>query len=320
VRALAALAAMCATAAAGGRVDKVRFHSDALGVDKQVIVYLPAGYDAHPDRHYPVFYYLHGLGGDETNWVKMGGLDAQADALDLQAIVVMPDGDDGFYVDSPAPIDYDACIADGKGMFYKAEPRADTCVRKNDYETYVIRDVIGWADKTYRTLATREGRAIAGLSMGGFAALSFALRYPDLFGAVASHSGVVALLYKGPHPYSRDKVELETDPKQWGKPFKSLAPWIQSRFGDDIAFWRARDPALLLDKLQPGQLGIYFDCGTDDDYRLYDEAKYLHDLLAAKNIEHTWFLGKGAHNFGFWAPRIGKSLAFLRDHTAKPKS
>ena len=57
-----------AAPAATGRVVTEHFHSDALGVDKDVVVYLPAGYDAQPTRHWPVFYYLHGLGGDETNW------------------------------------------------------------------------------------------------------------------------------------------------------------------------------------------------------------------------------------------------------------
>jgi len=83
-------------AATPSRVVTEHFHSDALGVDKDVVVYLPRGYDAQPARKWPVFYYLHGLGGNETSWVKQGKLDAAADGLALEAIVVMPDGDDGF--------------------------------------------------------------------------------------------------------------------------------------------------------------------------------------------------------------------------------
>src|SRR5205814_1353815 len=82
------------------RVVTEHFHSGALGVDKAVVIYLPRGYDAQPARRWPVFYYLHGLGGNETNWTQKGELDAAADQLGLAAIVVMPDGDDGFYVDS----------------------------------------------------------------------------------------------------------------------------------------------------------------------------------------------------------------------------
>src|SRR5205085_1985144 len=105
-----------------------RFHSAALGVDKDYVVYLPADYDTKPAVRWPVFYYLHGLSGNETNWVEMGHLDQAADRLALGAIVVMPDGDDGFYTDSVTPVDYDACMRDGTGLFMPAFQKRDkTC-------------------------------------------------------------------------------------------------------------------------------------------------------------------------------------------------
>src|SRR6185503_14507832 len=102
-----------AAPAAPSRATTVTFHSDALGVDKQFVVYLPASYAASTTRRYPVFYYLNGLGGDETNWVQGGHIDRVADSLTLDAIIVMPDGDDSFYLDSAEPIDYEACKKDG---------------------------------------------------------------------------------------------------------------------------------------------------------------------------------------------------------------
>ena len=66
-----------------GHVVTRRFHSDALGVDKDYVVYLPAGYDAQTKR-YPVLYYLHGLGGNERSWIKGGKLDEAADSLGSQ--------------------------------------------------------------------------------------------------------------------------------------------------------------------------------------------------------------------------------------------
>ena len=96
------------------------FHSDALGVDKHYLVYLPAGYDASRPR-YPVIYFLHGLGGDETNGSARQLAEA-ADAMDSQAIVVMPDGDDGFYIDR-APVDYDACLRTAPTVLAAAVPR-----------------------------------------------------------------------------------------------------------------------------------------------------------------------------------------------------
>jgi S-formylglutathione hydrolase FrmB len=298
-----------------GHVETQRFHSDALGVDKQVVVYLPGSYAASPDRRYPVFIYLHGLGGKETEWVDAGGLDTTADTMGLDAIVVMPDGDDSFYVDSPAPADYDACMKDGTGLFMPNRPHADTCVRKNDYETYVTRDLVGWVDKTYRTKASRDSRAIAGLSMGGYGALMLAMRHTDEFAAAASHSGVDALAYVGPHPYAADHAVLLDEQMVKVTPSEPIFAWVFSRFGTDIAFWRDHDPSVLATKLTPGTLALYFDCGTEDDFKLDDQARYLHDVLTAHRLDHSWFLGPGRHDFVFWKARLGKSLAFLRDHT-----
>jgi S-formylglutathione hydrolase FrmB len=283
--------------AARGKVSTEHFHSDALGVDKDYVVYVPAGYDS--GKHYPVFYYLNGLGGNETNWVKHGHLDAAADQLGLEAIVVMPDGDDAFYADGVAPVDYDACIKDGTGLFMQKQ-RTKTCVRKRSYETYIVKDLVAEVDAKYHTIARREGRAIAGLSMGGFGAFELSMRHQDVFSA--------------------GKVALLTDLKLWGAgaPIPDLNPWMRAIFGEDIANWRQHDPSYLVQQLAPGALALYLDCGTDDDFWLNDDASYLHDLLTARKIDHAFFLGPGHHDFTFWTARLPESLKFLRDHVAKP--
>jgi S-formylglutathione hydrolase FrmB len=306
-------------AVAKGRVERESFKTAALGVDKKYLVYLPAGYEENPSKRYPVFYYLHGLTGNETNWVELGKLDTAADQLGLQAIVVMPDGDDSFYVDALASVDYDACMKDGTGLFIPGkQPKGDTCVRARKYETYITKDLIQHVDATYRTIAKREARAIAGLSMGGFGALMLAMRHPDLFAAAASHSGVDSLIYMGPFPYQPGKVELMTDVKQWGGPFVEINRWMRGLFGEDVAYWKQYDPTTLVDKLQPGQLALYLDCGTEDGLALHNGAAWLHDLLLAKKIDHAFYLGPGGHDFKFWQARVPESLKFLRDHVAKP--
>jgi len=282
-------------------------------------VYLPAGYDDQPAKRWPVFYYLHGLGGSEVNWVDGGKIDQVADRLGLAAIIVMPDGDDGFYVDGLAPIDYDACMKDGTGMFVPGhEPKRSSCVRKRNYETYITKDLVGHIDATYRTIASKDGRAIAGLSMGGFGAFQLSMRHTDLFSAAASHSGVVSLIYNGPHPYNKDKVELLKDVKQWGGPFVEIKRWMVGLLGTSMAHWREYDPTTLVDTLKPGMLALYLDCGTEDLFFLQNHAAWMHDLLLAKKIEHTFFLGPGGHDFDFWRPLVETSLEFLRDHTVKP--
>ena len=312
-------AAAAETASAKGRVEKRKLASAALGVDKKYLVYLPAGYDDKPNVRWPVFYYLHGLTGNETNWVELGKLDAAADGLGLQAIVVMPDGDDSFYVDGVAKVDYDACMKDGTGLFVPhKQSKRDTCVRARKYETYITKDLIEHVDTTYRTIATREGRAIAGLSMGGFGALMLSMRHPELFSAAASHSGVDSLIYAGPFPYQPGKVQVLSDVKQWGGPFVEINRWMRGLFGDDLAYWKQFDPTTLVDKLKPGTLALYLDCGTEDAFALHHGAAWLHDLLLAKKIEHAFYLGPGDHTFSFWSKRVPESLKFLRDHVAKP--
>jgi S-formylglutathione hydrolase FrmB len=301
------------------RTTAVTFHSDALGVDKRFLVYVPASYQASPERRYPVFYYLHGLHGQETDWIDAGRIDAAADALKLEAILVMPDGDDSFYVDSAEPVDYAACRKDGTGLFDPSEPRDRTCVRERKYETYITKDLVGFVDAHYRTIATRDGRAIAGLSMGGYGALMLAGRHPELFAATASHSGVDSLFYIGPHPYDSGYPQLVTDVTRWGLDAEPVGAWVRGLFGSDRAFWEAHDPVTLLTKLGPGKLAIYLDCGTEDDFELDAQAAYLHAQLTANHIEHEFFLGPGRHSFSFWKPREVESLKFLRDHTSPAK-
>lgn len=315
--------AVAAAGVAPSRVVTEHLHSEALGVDKAVQVYLPRGYDAQPARRWPVFYYLHGLGGNETNWIGKGKLDAAADQLALAAIVVMPDGDDSFYVDSALPIDFDKCKKDGAGLFEPGHEPFDTaCVRTRAYETYIARDLVGWVDAHYRTIARRDGRAIAGLSMGGFGAMSLALRHPDAFAAAASHSGALALLYRGPRPFAPGKTELATDVSDWAKGGPIVA-WIRAVLGGDIATWKAHDVVELAGKLPPGagpgKVALYIDCGTEDDFALQDNAQYVHEALTARHIDHEFFLGPGKHDFAFWTARVPQSLAFLRDHTARPE-
>lgn len=305
-----------------GTVTVEHFHSNALGVDKDVVVYLPVGYDPKGKKHYPVFYYLHGVGGDEYSWTKNMALDQAADALKLQAIVVMPDGDGNWYVDSKLAEDYDACIKDGTGLLDADWVPAKTCVKKSSYETYLTREVIAWVDRTYLTLAVREGRAIAGFSMGGFGALMLAMRHQDLFSAAASHSGVDSILYKGPYPYVKDKVELyadTTDLSQWQGKLGKWGDWIRDMFSADIANWKAHDPVVLAERLEPGKLAIYLDCGTEDKYLLQAGMQYLHDRLLAKGIAHAYYLGPGGHTLTFWKERVPHSLEWLAAQVIKAR-
>ncbi len=294
------------------RVEYAHHHSEALGVDKTFLVYIPAGYDDAPTRRWPVFYYLHGLTSPETEWIQLGKLDAAADALHLGAIVVMPDGDDGFYIDSATPIDYAACERDGAGLFDPAADRDATCVHRRAYETYIAKELVAHIDARYRTIASREGRAIAGVSMGGYGALSLGLRHPDEYAAVASHSAVASLLYDGPHPFVANQGQVATALER-ASGYARFQPWIAMLFGPDLATWRAHDPAVLIEAMTATAPALYLDIGTEDPF--VDLTRYLDELLARRHISHVAFFGPGTHDYDFWISRLPASLAFLRDHT-----
>ena len=156
----------------GSRITRVlpdgpRNADGSLAFISGVCVYLPPGYDTSGLR-YPVVYLLHGGGGDEADWVSQGGIQKMLDdeyAKDHShaAIAVMPDGRSGFWFDS-----YD---------------------RTMRIETYVLDHVVPYIDAHFRTLADRRGRAIAGLSNGGYGAMHLAAKRPDLFVAAGTMSG-----------------------------------------------------------------------------------------------------------------------------------
>jgi S-formylglutathione hydrolase FrmB len=295
-----------------GVVKDVVFHTNALGVDKHYEVYLPAGYDRSAKR-FPVIYLLHGLGGNETNWVKYGRLAETADAMQLAALVVMPDGDDGWYANwASPPQDYETCLKGQRA--FGVEPDMHTyCVKKASYEEYIVKDLIAHVDATYRTVPERRARAIGGLSMGGFGALALGLRHRDRFAAIVSHSGVDSLFYKGPHPYDAAKVEIVDNaavPLHWGEKVGEIGVLVRKVFGSSLANWEAHDPATLASKLHDGDIAIYLDVGTEDYFGLDAEARYLDSVLTKAGVRHTFFAGPGRHDFAFWKDRIDDSLAF----------
>jgi len=297
-----------------GEVSTHTFESAALGVEKRFIVYLPAGYEGS-DKRYPVVYLLHGLTGNEKSWTKHLGLAETADKLGLEAIVVMPDGDDSFYVNWRGATDYDKCMA-GQRPFGKEASMDTYCVKTANYEDYLVVDLIAHVDSTFRTIANRDARAIGGLSMGGFGALTLGFRHKDKFSAVASHSGLASLVYKDPYPYQKGKVVESDDPTAWIKSTGPLGVHFAKVFGTTIDTWRAVDPTTLAKSLENGELAIYIDCGTEDEFRLQHGAAYLGELLEVRSVAHQLHLLPGRHQAPFWRDRIDDSLAFFTAHFA----
>ncbi len=300
-----------------GTIKRASFKSTALGVDKDYVVYLPPGYDADTNARYPVIFYLHGLGGRETNWSEYYGMAKTADKLKLGAIVIMPDGDDGFYVNAVSQLQpYERCMKN-KRPFGREADMKKYCVHTPKYEDYMTKDLLQHVDATYRTLGTRAGRGIAGLSMGGYGALMLSMRNKNLYAAAASHAGVASLIYKGPFPYEKGKTQLITDVKSSLGKMGIFGALFKALYGTDLDHWKKHDPTSLAQSLKPGELHLYMDCGTEDEFRLYNGMQYLHEILEAKKIAHDYWIGPGRHNGAFWSGRLPNSLGFFKKHLAK---
>jgi S-formylglutathione hydrolase FrmB len=317
---LAAIALQLAASAAGtGTVVADTLWSQALGTRKQVIVYLPPSYGRSPERRYPAAYYLHGVGGRETDWTKFGKLNVVMDSLvaagSPEMIVVMPDGDDGWYTTWNTLPSYDACRQQPP-----ARESADSyCVPWPHYDDYIARDLVQFVDRKYRTLADRNRRAIAGLSMGGYGAMTLALSYPDVFAAAASHSGVLAPLYAGPHPFNGHPewvANEEALQQGYGRFWQYVAPV----FGRDTATWWARDPGRKLDRLVASKgrsavPALFADVGTEDDLADHSrEFRWHVEGLGLGIVYHEW---PGAHNFAYWRSHVGESLNWIASIIAR---
>jgi len=290
------------------RLDVV--HSEALGVDKRVSVYLPPSYEQDPSRRYPVVIYLHGLFGSETDWLSKGGLDAVADSLANagrgEAIIVTPDGDDGWWTDWAVESPHASC-ADT----LRTEDPARYCVRSHRYEQWVTRDLVAYVDAHYRTLADRAHRGIAGLSMGGVGALTLALRHPDLFAAAMSHSGVVSVLLDDANPFSPPARYVPV-PDSVRAPATSWKARLLLALGPSVERWRSYQPAYLAEQLKDKGTAlpaIRFDCGTED--ALLAENRALHWELQRLGVPHEYGEWPGAHSWRYWHDRSPAGLAWM---------
>src|SRR5215467_1703048 len=136
---------------------------------------LPPSYDAQPTKRFPVLYFLHGLGGDQTFLVSTGGWSMIENAWEQKRfrefVLITPDADTSFYINSKSG--------------------------RVKYESFFIREFIPAMENKFRLQGTRSGRAISGISMGGYGALRFAFKYPQMFSSVAAH--MPALLEELPH-------------------------------------------------------------------------------------------------------------------------
>jgi S-formylglutathione hydrolase FrmB len=249
-----------------GTVHRVYVRSPALGGRAQeTYVYLPSGYAESPQRRYPVLYLLHGFPGRPLAFletVQMGIVDDEltASGRAQPLILVMPFGSTGTFDDQ----EWANAFGAGRG-----------------WATFVSRDLVHYVDEHYRTEGSASGRAIGGLSEGGYGAINIAVHHPREFSVVESWSG-----YERP-----DR--------------------LRSIFGPKLQLLKANDPRLLVRKAAPSlrRLGTYFwlYSGSTDRFRTQNAA--FARELAALGVPYRFRLVYGGHNWAIW--RNNARLAYL---------
>lgn len=301
--------------AAQGQLETARVPSQALGVAKAIVVYLPASYETS-SRRYPVAYYLHGVAGTERAWTKRVALDSIADSLSRagvgEAIVVMPDGDSAFWTDWEQPDAYwQGCLTDS-ARIRPDEPATTDCVPHARYETYLVHDIVPFVDSAYRTLRKRKHRGLGGLSMGGYGAIAVALRHSDLFSAAVSHSGVVSPLSIGPRPCRSKHCFASTVSEILEHRPSSPQRLLVLAFGADTSGWWKRDPSRLMDRLLAnGQAlpALYLDVGLEDPF--LNQNRAFADTLKKRHVRYTYHEWPGGHDRFYWRAHAGEGLSWL---------
>ncbi len=307
-----------ATAAARGTLVTDTLWSQALGARKSLVVYLPPSYASNPSRRYPVAYYLHGAGGDETNWSRLGRIGAVMDSLVAaggpEMIIAMPDGDQySFYTTYNVLVDAAGCRRHLTAAGVAAAVVDRDCVAWPHYDDYVAFDVVKHVDTKYRTRAAREARALGGLSMGGYGAITLALAYPQGFAAAASHSGVLSPLELAPGAMGMGRV---TRPAADSAALRRLRarwdPILRPIFGADSASWFARDPAQMAARVVASGMpmpALFVDAGTADVYAA--QSRSFAQAMQARGTPITYREWPGAHTWDYWRAHVGESLSWI---------
>jgi putative tributyrin esterase len=247
------------------RVQDVKFFSKALQREMSYRVVLPKDYFATEIR-YPVLYLLHGLTGHYRSFEAHSNLTRYLERYQLIAVSI--EGENSWYLNSAA------------------NP-------KEKWEDYFLQDVIGDVQERFR-INGGDARAIAGISMGGYAAINLALKYPGLFFFAGSLSG---------------SLTAPRDPG-FDQAFKSFG--FSDIFGPpDGKARRENDVFLLAEKAEPRRTSfIFMACGTEDDTIIGNHQ--FADLLRKRHIAYEMVEFPGEHEWAFWEaalPAMLRSLA-----------
>lgn len=244
-----------------GKLDSIQYASKTVGTTRKALVYTPPGY-SKKDK-YPVLYLLHGIGGDEKEWLKGGHPEVILDNLYAKGklepmIVVMPNGramkDDRATGNIMAPEKVEAFAT---------------------FEKDLLNDLIPFIEKKYPVLTDRENRAIAGLSMGGGQSLNFGLGNLDKFAWVGGFSSA---------PNTKVPEVLVPDPTKAKELLKVL--WISCGDEDGLLGFSKRTHDYLVQEEVPH---IYYLESGGHDFKVWKNGLYMFSQLLFKPVDQSKF-------------------------------
>lgn len=244
-----------------GKIDTVTYASETVGTQRKALVYTPPGFSKK--KKYPVLYLLHGIGGDEKEWLNGGKpqviLDnLYADGKIAPMIVVMPNG---------------RAMKDDRATGNIMAP--DKVQAFATFEKDLLNDLIPFVEKKYPVLTDREHRAIAGLSMGGGQSLNFGLGNLEQFAWVGGFSSA---------PNTKKPEELVPDPEAARNKLKLL--WISCGAGDRLIGFSKRTHDYLAEKNVPH---IYYIEPGVHDFKVWKNGLYMFSQLLFKPVDISSF-------------------------------
>ncbi|MGA1379058.1 MAG: alpha/beta hydrolase [Chitinophagaceae bacterium] len=251
-------------------VDTVWVESKAMKQSFKCVVITPTK-TVNQAKRFPVTYLLHGYSGWYSNWIiRMPELMQEADHY--QMMIVCPEGKNSWYIDSP--------INDSMR-----------------WETYIAKEVPAFIDSHYPTIASRNARAITGLSMGGHGGLYLGIKQASIFGACGSMSGGVDIGFR--------KTSWE----------------LQQLLGDSATYpnhWKDYSAHYLVENYKADSSAMIIDCGTEDFFFGINEK--LHQKLLDLKIPHEYITRPGKHDWNYWRNAVRFQLLFFDRYFSKTRN
>ena len=295
--------------------------------DRNVSVYLPPGYEKSNEKRYPVIYLLHGIGDTNQTWLrawskKNDGYGTIPDIMDKgisdgkfgEMIVVMPDEKTNWF-----------------GSFYV------NSTATGNWEDFTSKELVEFIDKKYRTLANAENRGIAGHSMGGFGAITLAMKHPDIFSAaygmnpaIMDWGGDLTIASPGFEKILSAKnldellktgdimtigvvtVAQAFSPNPNKPPFYADFPFkmVEGKMIPDepgFSKWRENSPIRMVEKYRSNLMklrGLRFDSGYEDEFKFIPiNSRRLSNELTNNGIEHIFEEYNGDHRNRLWSKK-----------------